>query len=241
MKKIKTKIKILNYLIKDRFIILTAFLTILITCLISKYTVIRGDSLLNNYVFATGGGWFSFTVLIMFFVSYIYIHARLDSNYSYRIRNTDSKSTIIDIIKYSIMINLIMYIIMFVLNILLIMPSSNLKDFDIMYFIFYIVRNFLMYNIMSLLNYVIFKFIDKKVSIVIVSILAYLSYAVTTNNEMISSLLNMKLNPAYYLVSLNYSSFFFEIIITLFYISVLITIIAFIFHYFMKRSVDDEI
>lgn len=245
MKRNKKEFQILKYLIKDKFIILTSIITILITCLISKYTVIQGDSLLNNYIFATGGGWFSFIILIMFFITFIYLHNRLDFNYSYRIRKIDSKSTSLDIIKFSIIINSSIYIIVLILNILLLIPNSNLNGLiranNIIYFIFYILRNFTIYNTISALNYAIFKFIDKKMSILLTFLTAYLCYMVTPSNKMISSLLNIKLNPACYLIKLNYSSFFFEIIITLLYISILFTTTATIFNFYTKRGVDDEI
>lgn len=192
-------------------------------------------SIFNNKVF----------IIFMLFICLMttintYIHFN-SSNY-YIIRLKSKKEYLRELINNTIFNNLVTLIIQVIMILigLNVFCSSNLgisvmenyNILNIIYLLFFLIRSFMILLFVSVINCILFNIIHKNV-IFVINALYYASivcsaYILNIDNLAIQ---NMKWQLLDYLTLQSYNSFFSEVYYSVFYITILITIIHILFRY----------
>lgn len=192
-------------------------------------------SILNNKIF----------IIFMLFICLMttintYIHFN-SSNY-YIIRLKSKKEYLRELINNTIFNNLITLIIQLImilicLNIfcssgLGISVMANYNILNIIYLLFFIIRTFIILLFVSVINCMLFNIINKNI-ILIINALYYASIVCSSFIFNIGNAdnQNMKWQLLDYLTIQPYNSFFSEVYYSIFYITILITIIHIVFRY----------
>lgn len=109
----------------------------------------------------------------------------------------------------------------------------------IRYLSFYLIRMFCFLYLFSVIIVFLMTFIKNKITYFLPIIFISAFFCTNHIDYVIDSIFKVKLNFAYYFRYLEYSSFNFEVVVSLIYIFILILILFLIIRYFINRSLGD--
>lgn len=180
--------------------------------------------------------WYWFYIIYMLSIFSIYMvsfNTLTNDNIKQRFQNI--KELYIQITKYSFILSIIYTIILFILITLLstiiiknveLINYNNYQVKNIIYYIFYIIKILLISNFVSLIGVLLQYLYNKNISILFVVTINMSSFIYPIEPTNVKSILDMNFHPFKYFQISNYSSFIFEVLILLLYLSILNIIVS---------------
>lgn len=203
---------------------------------------------INGYIPAflqiLGNPYFQMMFLFIILYSSFQTYYNFDKNISYIIRLRDKKSYLKQLIECSIKNNIIIYIIqlgviIIFLNFLygrnlVIEPMFDYSISNIMYLMFFIIKSFIIYSVITIFNILFLKIFPSSIAIILHSIVYVMipNFSTINYNNVIDSLLRFKFFIGDYLSINNiYVTFLFEICCNGIYISLMLILANILFNY----------
>lgn len=244
---IKRRLALFNYMSKKSSfkiaqigIILLVLYGVLILPLGVNYDYF--EIIINAFTFSR----FSFILLFIFLITFFIYYDSFRKYDFYLIRMNNKLVMKKELIKTVLFNNLILFIITIMLFVIL-LNIFHINDFHIkilnhyniynfIYVLFFITRLFVWIELISVFNILVVEKFSKPICLVVnIIFYTYLCYGITLSpNLVISSIMDIGFKLYYFFFPMPYSSFMFEIVISVFYVLIVILGLR-IFNYLFSK------
>ena len=221
---------------KSKIYIFSIFLGILLSLFFVFLSKSNPENIFSNYLGNICNLWFSFCLLILILINSIKIFNEIKYNNNYICRFKNKKDAYINFFKVIVILNtfllLICYVFPFIL--LLITKTAPVKNIPFVYYkgvkyfiyiAFFVLRCIFILNLLVCFYFVICLIFNNKYALIMLIVILFDLTLTNLYISQISNLIEIKLQPKYYLYPIPYTSFFLEISMSIFYISLLFIIL----------------
>lgn len=238
-------LSIFRYIIKDRKYTFILFL-FLISCFVCNVCVHYKASFYTGLMYINCYGWYNLFLLVGFFLSSLIIYNKLYNNNFFRIRYKNENIFFNFIFKYIFCLNSLIYFIISILNIISVYFRVN-GNFDmslyadygiiqlLMYIGFLFIRRYIIFMIVVYLGLLIYSYYNKLISYIYLAVCLVLLITSPESTNIVNSILDFKILFSSYLSLIKYSSFLFEVLMSMLYISINMTFIVYLKKYLIAR------
>lgn len=196
---------------------------------------------------------FMFFISLLICIATIFIYSKYNSNIFYIMRLGNEKKYMKDLLSNVFTINSYIFIgaLTFVFVLIIIKSSffiglgESIYSYipNWMYLLFVVLKIYFITICFSLLFTIIMIYINKYLGIASFCLYVLQFYIFSYSSKTITSIFEMKLLPIHYVIPLNYSSFYLELICCCMYITIIIGVSSFICSFFLKinKRIDLEV
>lgn len=236
-----------NIRFKVTILILIILLAMAFSSISSQYDIIKGIYHIMTW------DYFIMILLFLFIFNTYNIYTELIRNYSFLIRVGNYKEFYKKMIKFTLISNLILYlIVIFLVVFSSIIKTSvdykiyNFNDYNIsnlVYIIFYLIRSYLILNILVIIMIGLYRLL-KDVLLIIIDGFILISIPALSNiigSSKITSVFNLPLYYGKYFIYNNYSTFIFEVAMSILYISIMSGVAYLIINIVSNKKSDLDI
>lgn len=202
---------------------------------------------IEAFLYILSGNWYSFGLLTILLFNTVYVYKLYEKNQFYILRCKTKKQYLTHLIKQVCFNNLCLYFINMILLMIglnvfnhnsAIAPVKTYETSNLIYLIYTILKFGVLTQIFTIFNTLLWKLISEKI-VIIGNLFLYVNIIATTMHigKVISSIRDIEFSIQHYFNSyfINYSSFTFEVIVFLFYISICLLFLKLLEIFILKK------
>lgn len=239
---------IISLLQNTRFKVTTMIIILLF--FMSLGNIINNMTMINGIYSTLSWNFFIMVLLFLFIFNTYNIYIELVKNYSFLIRIKNYKEFFCKIIKFIFISNLIIYlIVLFLVLVASILKTgmntkieilNNYNITNLTYLIFHIIRSYFILNMIVIILVSLYKTIKEEIVVIISGIIPLSIVALTPlmKERVIDSVFKLPLYYGNYFIGNSYTTFTFEVCMSILFISILFLITKILIEIVSKKSID---